>query len=183
MVRSFAPTVITVLALALLGSLGCESTPDASAEAESTCAHMSERNGAQCPCEPAGSGGGCPHAQEGAQAASIEGEGCARAKHEALSSTRKGEESAQEGHEMRDASRGAAVCVGSDRICALAGTDECLKRRATAASGEASSVDPVCGATVAAASALTAEDDEVAYHFCSAACRDRFEDEPGKYTE
>lgn len=42
--------------------------------------------------------------------------------------------------------------------------------------------DPVCGMQVDPATALTFEHEGVLYHFCSAHCRDRFQDEPAAYT-
>jgi len=183
MARSLALAVITAIALALVTSLGCEGTPDASVEAEPTCAYKSERNDGQCPCELAESGGRCPHAQEGTQAALDDCEGCPRARGEAQASTDGSKGCAQEHREVPAEPGRQEVCVGSDAACALAGTDGCMKKRASAAGDVASDADPVCGMTLAAASDLLVQHDGVTYHFCSAACRDRFQDEPGKYVE
>jgi hypothetical protein len=59
MIRWPAAALIAVLALTLFTCLGCEGTPDASAESEATCAHMSERSDAQCAAALAGSEHGC----------------------------------------------------------------------------------------------------------------------------
>lgn len=44
--------------------------------------------------------------------------------------------------------------------------------------------DPVCGMTIEEKSApATASYEGRTYHFCSAACKSKFEREPGKYTQ
>ena len=76
MTRWSAVALLTALALALLTCLGCDSPPEASAESESTRAHMSERNDAQCASALEGCRSGCLGGEQKTQAASHEGEGC-----------------------------------------------------------------------------------------------------------
>jgi xanthine dehydrogenase accessory factor len=55
-------------------------------------------------------------------------------------------------------------------------------RPAAASPAPATAVDPVCGMSVAVASARhTAELDGVTYYFCCASCRGKFVDAPGAY--
>jgi hypothetical protein len=133
MTRWPAVTLAAVIALALFACVGCESPPDASAESGTTCAHMSERNDAQC----AGNLEDCPHdclhGKDKTQLAAHEGEGCPKSD---CTCVHKDKESCAKAHAAA-AGEGGHGCAKSECPCPHKGEEGCAKAHAEAGEGDA----------------------------------------------